>query len=340
MRIPEFLDQVRQSNQQALDEQPRPIAGTALCGERLDAANQSGLLIDFTAAFDPGDDVVDRAARLSIGDRCQRLHAILDTRQQRNQHQHPSVYGLHGSRGFPEPGCIKRQVHRQDLNLAGVRREMAAIAANHGRAARSQDVAGSAVGIREPDHETPPQRLSHGARKYDAVNRGRAQYPEADLHNACDGGVEHRFRVVDTRKGDDRKRIAGQHHQIAARRAVEERDSQAQPDPQCDGQTQEHRSIDECRDEHDGRCAAEQGAQQPVQRLGSHGSGQWLTDDIGSGHRPGRLSQTDGEADVQGEHCRCEAVQREQQSRARRGVHDITRLAPCRRAVPMLPRVP
>ena len=276
---------------------PQPIGGA-----------QTGSALDPCGHFDDEPARVGRK-RMSVG--AQRTQPVVQAVDDRDQEERAAVQGAYHVGGFAQVGSVEGQVGGQQMDLGFGGGELPPFPRGFGGAAALEHVKRPLIGLAQPVVEARQQRGADRPRKDQAVNDGGAHDADGDLLAARDGDVEDVAGRIDAGEGDDRRGVAGQHHQIAARRAVEQGDEQAGADPHRHGETQQHRRVHQRRYQENRHRGAEQGAEEPVDRLRAHGAGERMADDQRGGHRPVGAWQADAEADEERQHRGGEAVERE-----------------------------
>ena len=184
------------------------------------------------------------------------------------------------------------------MQFVDIEREAAAVAIELGIGLAGQRIARPALCVRQDRVDPAEQRRGHGLREDEAVDQAAAEDPDRDLLHAQRGGGEHRAGGRDRGEADDAGGIAGEQEDVGARRPVEQRDIQAQPEPKREAERQKFGRVDEVGDQHDRGDRAEHRARDAEHRLRQHRAGQRLRDDIGRRHRPIRPRQADPERDI------------------------------------------
>ncbi len=202
---------------------------------------------------------------------------------------------------------VEGQQHRQQMDLGGRRRQMAPVARRLVLVV-AQQIERPGVGVRQPGGQTQLQYGADGARKEQAVRDGGAQDSQRDLLDARDRDVEDQLGMAHRGKADQGGGIAGQHHDIGPRRAVEQRNEETNADPHRQHETQQERRVDQRRQHGDAERGARKGAYHAEDRLGAHAAGQGLAGDIDGQHRPIGARQIEAEADHQRQRGRGEAI--------------------------------
>src|SRR5581483_2239495 len=125
---------------------------------------------------------------------------------------------------------------------------------------------------------------------------GGADDAERDLFDARHRGVEHRVRRQHAREADQGRGIAGEHEHVRSRRAVEQRNENAERHPKYDRKRRQLGRVDKIGDDGDHGGGADERADGAIESLGPHGAGQRLAGQIDSGHGPARTLQVEAES--------------------------------------------
>jgi len=140
------------------------------------------------------------------------------------------------------------------------------------------------------------------------VNDRGADHAERDLLDARHRGVEHRAGRKHARKTDQGRGIAGQHEHVGPRRAVEQRNEDAERDPKNDRKRRQLRRVDQIGNDGDHGRAADKGADGAIDGFRAQHAGQRLAGQIDRGHRPARTLQVQAEGDEHREYGRDIAI--------------------------------
>jgi hypothetical protein len=148
-----------------------------------------------------------------------------------------------------------------------------------------------------------------------------AQDAEADFLTARDRGVEDGRGCVHAGKTNYCRSVSGEHERIGARCRVQQREHQAECDPERESEAEQWRRVDEIGQHRNGEGAPGEGAGQPPEPLGARCPGKGLGGDVDRGNGPVGARQVQAEGDVQGERGGDKAFQREQPSLGRWEIH-------------------
>lgn len=272
----------------------------------------------------PGRDVGQhpgRRRRQRAALRLQGLQAVFDGRDRRRQRGDVLLHGTQGVGGPADVAGVERHVGRQQAQLGDVVGQRAAVPGVLRGAALVEYILDPAARVAHGGVQAAHHGAADAARQHHAVDQRGADDAQADFLDARQRGVEHQRRVGHAGKADHGGGIAGQHEEIRARRAVEHGDVQAQADPQHHGQRHQHGVVGQARHGIDRHGRAEESAAQAVHRLGAHGAGPRLRNDIGRGHGPERTRQPDGVRQVERQHGAQVALDREHRLIGGRQLH-------------------
>ncbi len=172
--------------------------------------------------------------------------------------------GADDGAGFAQIRRVEGQQDGQHMDLGGRRREMAAVGDDLPGVRALQQAEGPGIGFGQPGGKPLPQDGADRTRKDRAVDQRGAQDSEDDFLDPGHGDIEHEFGVSDGWKGDQRRGIAGQHHDIGPRRAIEQGNAQADTDPDRQGQAKQHRRVDQKWYREDGESGPQQCAEHAI----------------------------------------------------------------------------
>ena len=205
-------------------------------------------------------------------------HPVRDGRQHGQEHQHAQPQGLQRAPGIARGRRVVIEVSRQGIDLGGVAGQAdqiflcGVIGPGTGQRVKREAGAVAQPAIDSSRHDPPD-----GPRQNQIGDKARADDPQGDLLDARHGDIEDGTRVRHGRKADQGRRIAAQHEHIGSRRAVEQRQVEAEARPARQRQNQEFRGIHQVGDQGHGRDGADQGAEHAKGAIwsGSPPTGGW-----------------------------------------------------------------
>ena len=135
---------------------------------------------------------------------------------------------------------VEGQVGAHQAQLGDVAGQLAAVGGAARVAGRIQRVADPVVGVAHRMVQARQQHRAEGLRQHQAVHeRWRRSCPARSPRRARARCRRWRSGSFDRREADQAGRVAGQHQQVGARRAVQQREVQAAADPQRQRQRQQ-----------------------------------------------------------------------------------------------------
>ncbi len=164
---------------------------------------------------------------------------------------------------------------------------------------RVEHAAGRGSAVAQQRVHLCTQRRRDTAGKQHRIDDAGANDAEQDFLRACERDIEDGRGMIDLGQADQRHRVGRQQKDVAARRAIQQREVEQGADPQRHRQAQHDRLLGKGWQQHDRRGGAEQCAQGSVDPLRACRAGQRVRHDIYGGHRPVRVFQGYRQCDVQ-----------------------------------------
>ena len=200
---------------------------------------------------------------------------------------------------------------RHLVQFGDVLRQAAAFGIKAGHRIGRDRVARPAFGIAQHGFDAGEEVAGDRAGQNDAMDDAAAGDADPDFLHAQGGDGEDRLGRVDVGEDDQAGAVAGQHEHVGTRRAIEQRDEDAERQPGGHGEGQEFGRIYQGRDDRDREGGADDGADGAEDRLGNHRAGERLGDDIGGEEGPIGAFQANAERHIKGQHRRQETFERE-----------------------------
>ena len=297
------VDQCTQLTQAAVDGQRVMRMGIAQPGFQLQTALTQlfgrGLAIrSLNPGVYPGQ-VFLQLRQQAIRFPLQSMQCIGGGDQLRHQHRHacPELAGMNGReiaaavvRQVRDHAVEPHHVHQQCVQRVLVRLTQVM------RIEHATD-GGPAIVQQQPhllaQHRGDPAGKQHG------IDQAGADDAQQDLFRAGERDVEDGRRMVDLGQADQRHRIGREQEDVAARRAIAQRQIEQGADPDGNRQAEHHRLLGEHRQKDHRRRRAQQGAKGAVDRLRPGGAGQGMRDNVHRGHGPVRVVQRYREGEIE-----------------------------------------
>ena len=237
MGIDEFGEPREQAQAQRVAPDQRRVGyrleRACACDQRIRGRAAKG---DRRGIAQPVAYVLDQRERLGaggVGAARQLDDPVVDRACERKEHRQLRLQGAQRPHPRQQARGVEGEVDRQLVKLVDVGGEPTPVAVERGVGGPCQGIARPALGIAQDHIDTGKQRRGHGLRKDEAVDQAAAQDADRDLLHAQRRGGEDRARRRDRRKPDDARGIARQQEDIGARGPVEQRDVEAEPEPEC-----------------------------------------------------------------------------------------------------------
>ncbi len=258
------------------------------------------------ARADPGGHIrhmARQAIRYAVRVAPQRLQHAGQRGQHGQQHRHPPAQSARVAQRVGALRVVRELrdelVQREDVGGQPV---AAAVARGVGVGVGRQHVGGPECRVRQPGGRARAQRGRYLGREDDGTHHAGAEDADDDFLDARNGDIEDLRRLAHRGQRHDWQRIRGQQEDIAARRALQQREIEQAPRPQGDRGHQQHRRVDQQRHRDHRGSGAQHRARHAIRGLGAGGAGQRVRNKIDGCHGPVRAGQTQRERDIERQH--------------------------------------